>query len=150
MLADTTPGAAAFPDNQRPRAGRRDRGHRPPPPRQPGPSPRPRTPSVPACAALHGSRAGRRAKTELALADAYRAPSQSRVHRGVQGRSSTAAHRQPPRRYVTLCGPPQSQLAGQYPPYWRSGGKSESAEMLSEPHPNGRSVSPVCANTHCW
>lgn len=34
-------------------------------------------------------------------------------------------------------------------PSRRSGGKSQSADMSSEPHPNGRSVSPTYANTHC-
>jgi hypothetical protein len=93
MLADSTPRRGGFRTTSGPAQAGPTPGHRPSPPRQPDPSPRPRrTPSVPVCAALHGSRAGGRAKTELALADAYRAPSQSRAHRGVQGRSSAAAH----------------------------------------------------------
>jgi hypothetical protein len=32
----------------------------------------------------------------------------------------------------------------------RSGGKSQSADLSSEPHPNGRSVSLACADTRDW
>jgi len=77
------PGAAASRDTQRPRAGRRDPGHRPPPPRQPGeqdirtPSPRPRRRRRPRCAPPETDPAGPRAESAKSeRADANCATSQ--------------------------------------------------------------------------